>query len=78
MSYDLTYSFVHFRVLGVDNWQENRKYDMISCLNLIDRCDKPLELLQQIRDSLNPNGLVLLAVVLPFSPYVEYSKKYTL
>ncbi|CAG9855682.1 unnamed protein product [Phyllotreta striolata] len=61
-----------YEVLEIDNWHVDRKYDFISCLNLIDRCDTPLELLQQIRHSLNPNGVVLLAVVLPFSAYVEY------
>ena len=31
------------RVLGVDEWQRaGQQYDLISCLNLIDRCDKVL------------------------------------
>ncbi|KAJ8979852.1 hypothetical protein NQ317_006316 [Molorchus minor] len=58
-------------LLDVENWHLDRKYDVISCLNLIDRCDTPLELLSQIRISLQPGGRVLLAVVLPFSAYVE-------
>ncbi|XP_017773778.1 PREDICTED: methyltransferase-like protein 9 [Nicrophorus vespilloides] len=60
-----------FHLLGIDEWNVGRKYDVISCLNLLDRCDKPLELLNQVHASLKPNGMVLLAVVLPFSPYVE-------
>lgn len=44
---------------------------MISCLNLLDRCDLPLDLLEQMRSSVKPDGLVLLAVVLPFSAYLE-------
>ncbi|XP_019870274.2 protein-L-histidine N-pros-methyltransferase [Aethina tumida] len=60
-----------YQVLDLDNWYEDRKFDVISCLNLIDRCDKPLEILKQIRQSLRPDGRVLLAVVLPFSAYVE-------
>lgn len=49
---------------------------MISCLNLLDRCDEPLKILQQMHDSLKPDGFVLLAVVLPFSPYVEYGTNF--
>lgn len=62
------------RLLDVDNWYLDRKYDVISCLNLIDRCDTPLQLINQMRDSLKPDGRVLLAVVLPFSAYVESGK----
>ncbi|CAH1155318.1 unnamed protein product [Phaedon cochleariae] len=60
-----------YELLDVDNWNLNRKYDVISCLNLIDRCDTPMELLDQISKALKPDGRVLLAVVLPFSAYVE-------
>lgn len=60
-----------FQLLDIDKWSSHRKYDMISCLNLLDRCDKPIELLGDIHSALNPGGLVLLALVLPFSPYVE-------
>lgn len=60
-----------FRTLDIDTWHLDRKYDVISCLNLIDRCDTPLELMHQMRDTLAPEGRVLLAVVLPFSAYVE-------
>ncbi|XP_019766969.1 protein-L-histidine N-pros-methyltransferase isoform X1 [Dendroctonus ponderosae] len=60
-----------FSILDIDAWHRTNKYDVISCLNLIDRCDTPLDLLTQIRTALKPDGLVLLAVVLPFSPYVE-------
>jgi hypothetical protein len=47
---------------------------MISCLNLLDRCDKPLTLLKTIKKALKPNGLLLVALVLPLKPYVEYNK----
>ncbi|XP_018569742.1 methyltransferase-like protein 9 [Anoplophora glabripennis] len=60
-----------YELLDIDNWYLDRKFDVISCLNLIDRCDTPLELLNQILTSLKPDGRVLLAVVLPFSAYVE-------
>ncbi|KAJ8924886.1 hypothetical protein NQ315_001041 [Exocentrus adspersus] len=60
-----------YQLLDIDNWYLDRQYEVISCLNLIDRCDTPLQLLNQIKASLLPNGKVLLAVVLPFSAYVE-------
>lgn len=60
-----------YYLLEIDDWYINKKFDFISCLNVIDRCDTPLELLAQIRHSLSPGGKVMLAVVLPFSAYVE-------
>lgn len=63
-----------FKIVETENWFQNAsiKYDVIACLNLLDRCDQPIEILQQIRSVLEPkNGRLLLAVVIPFSPYVE-------
>lgn len=70
-----------YSVLGIDDWAaltsdsdsvNPHQYDVISCLNLLDRCERPLQLLQQIHASLRPSsGRLLLAVVLPFSSYVE-------
>lgn len=62
-----------YRVLDVETWSEEPiEYDVISCLNLLDRCDKPLTLLQEIRRKLKPKtGRLLVAVVLPLSQYVE-------
>lgn len=67
-------SFV--RLLEIDEWQKTGfQYDIISCLNLLDRCDEPLELLRDIKKALVPGtGRLILAVVLPFQPYVEISK----
>lgn len=61
------------RLLGIEEWQQaGIQYDLISCLNLLDRCDEPLELLRAIRQALVPRtGRLLLAAVLPFQPYVE-------
>ncbi|XP_023792502.1 methyltransferase-like protein 9 isoform X4 [Cyanistes caeruleus] len=62
-----------YRVLGVNEWQNTGfQYDVISCLNLLDRCDQPLTVLKDIRSVLEPTrGRVILALVLPFHPYVE-------
>jgi SAM-dependent methyltransferase len=46
-------------------------FDVIACLNVMDRCDRPLTLLKQMRDLLRPDGLVLLATPFPFHPSVE-------
>lgn len=50
------------------------KYDVISCLNLLDRCDQPISMLKKMKNSLVPNGLLVVALVLPFRPFVEYNK----
>lgn len=63
-----------FRVAEVDNWYE-RQYDMISCLNVLDRCEKPLTLLRQVKTALKPNAKAIVALVLPFKPYVETGTK---
>ncbi|XP_072523705.1 protein-L-histidine N-pros-methyltransferase isoform X1 [Salminus brasiliensis] len=63
----------NYKVLEIDEWQRTGfQYDLISCLNLLDRCDEPLELLRDIKNALVPgSGRMILAVVLPFHPYVE-------
>ena len=64
----------HCSVLNIDEWH-NHQYDVISALNLIDRCDKPMTLLRQIHQALKPGtGRLLLAVVIPYKPYVEFGK----
>lgn len=61
------------RVVDVDGWsQSDVRYDVIACLNLLDRCDRPISLLKEIRSSLKPDtGRLVLALVLPFRQYVE-------
>ncbi len=61
----------------MDEWQEEEGgFDVISALNLLDRCDAPASLLRRIRGALRPGGAarLLLAVVLPFKPYVEFGE----
>ena len=67
--------FVFFRVMDINEWQ-NSRFDFISVLNLLDRVDNPTKLLNDVRLSLNPNGTVLLAIVLPYSPWVEQGMVY--
>ncbi|EDV25508.1 uncharacterized protein TRIADDRAFT_55668 [Trichoplax adhaerens] len=48
------------------------KFDLISCLNVLDRTDRPLTLLSNIKKCLKPgNGICIIAVVVPVSCYVE-------
>ncbi|CAF2045488.1 unnamed protein product [Rotaria magnacalcarata] len=63
-----------YEVLDIDQWGDI-KFDVITCLNVLDRCEKPLSLLKNIREHTNPNhGRVIMSLVLPFKPYFEYSK----
>ncbi|XP_072275040.1 protein-L-histidine N-pros-methyltransferase isoform X1 [Pyxicephalus adspersus] len=67
-----------YRVLNIDEWQRTGfQYDVISCLNLLDRCHQPVTLLKEMRSVLEPTrGRVVLALVLPFHPYVENGGKW--
>ncbi|CAJ1010566.1 putative DREV methyltransferase/Methyltransferase domain containing protein [Leishmania naiffi] len=60
-----------FHINTAGKLQERRYFDVIACNNVLDRADTPRTLLQEIRDSLKPNGFLVLAVVLPWCPFVE-------
>lgn len=63
-----------YRVLDAWKWAQeagDTKYDVVTCLNLLDRCDTPRTLLSQIHAKLVPGGTLVVALVLPFNPYVE-------
>ena len=48
------------------------RFDCVALLNVLDRCDTPRTLMAQLRDLVLPeDGRLLLAVVLPFRPFVE-------
>ncbi|XP_043229123.1 protein-L-histidine N-pros-methyltransferase-like [Amphibalanus amphitrite] len=64
-----------YSVLDVATWHESETlYDVVTCLNVLDRCDRPLTLLRQMRRVLRPDGLLVVALVLPLSPYVEHGE----
>ena len=51
---------------------EPPKYDVVACLNLLDRCAEPISLLRRMRAVLKPDsGRIVIALVLPLSQYVE-------
>ncbi|ODN03316.1 Methyltransferase-like protein 9, partial [Orchesella cincta] len=67
-----------YTVLDVSEWSNQEvKFDVISCLNVLDRCEKPLTLINQIKSSLKPGGVAVLAFVIPFKPYVEFGQHKT-
>eukprot|EP01112_Ceratiomyxa_fruticulosa_P008296 TRINITY_DN2148_c0_g1_i1.p1 TRINITY_DN2148_c0_g1~~TRINITY_DN2148_c0_g1_i1.p1 ORF type:complete len:347 (-),score=69.35 TRINITY_DN2148_c0_g1_i1:99-1139(-) len=70
-----SYGFQAIHVLDImaDPYLSTQKFEVISCLNVLDRCSKPITLLKNMRTLLQPNGLLLLAVVFPFEPFVESS-----
>mgnify|MGYP000854723885 CR=1 FL=1 len=47
-------------------------FDIVACLNVLDRADRPRRLLEDLAALVKPGtGRVVLAVVLPFCPFVE-------
>lgn len=46
------------------------KFDAVSLLNVLDRCDSPLSLLGVARRALREGGLLIIALVLPYAPFV--------
>nr|ACO10665.1 Methyltransferase-like protein 9 precursor [Caligus rogercresseyi] len=61
-----------FKLLEVDSWDSSGPFDAISCFNLLDRASSPLSIIRSIKKALGPNGVLLLALVYPFRPYVEF------
>ncbi|XP_060868365.1 protein-L-histidine N-pros-methyltransferase isoform X2 [Metopolophium dirhodum] len=63
-----------FRLLDVDTWwTREEKFDVVSCLNLLDRCSNPAKLLEEMKKALKPNGRIVVALVLPYKPYDEFN-----
>lgn len=55
----------------LENINDVNNIHLISCLNVLDRCADPHQILSDIHRALAPNGRVLIALVLPYSHYVE-------
>ncbi|KAH7719591.1 DREV methyltransferase [Aphelenchoides avenae] len=66
-----------FTTLAVDKWvSHNRRFHLISALNLLDRHFSPKQLLAELHQTASQsNCLVLLAIVLPVKQYVEFNLK---
>jgi len=66
------YNVIHNGDLGCKELLTyNNFFDIINCLNLLDRCDKPISMLKHMYRLVKPGGLILIALVLPFEPFVE-------
>ncbi|CAH8583231.1 unnamed protein product [Schistosoma turkestanicum] len=70
-----------FTILDVDSWDKMNApevpthFDVISCLNLLDRCTAPITLLKRIHKALKPTtGVLILGIVLPLKQYVETTR----
>ncbi|KAM7542259.1 hypothetical protein Aperf_G00000015880 [Anoplocephala perfoliata] len=63
-------------VIEVESGSSTPEYDVVACLNLLDRCAEPLTLLRRMRAVLKPvSGRIVIALVLPLSQYVETTPK---
>jgi len=62
------------REANVRDLRPDGKFECVSLLNVLDRCDAPFTLLTQLRSLLAPGGTLVLAVVIPFRPFVEDGK----
>lgn len=65
-----------FRLLDVESWWTHEKFDVVSCLNLLDRCSDPVKLLDDMKNAVKPDGRIVVALVLPYRPFDEFSEYY--
>ncbi|XP_068618455.1 protein-L-histidine N-pros-methyltransferase isoform X2 [Battus philenor] len=59
-----------YTVLDAEEWWRGQ-FECVCMLNLLDRCSEPRGMLRRARSALSPQGVLLLALVLPYKPYVE-------
>lgn len=63
------------RLLDADAWwTREEKFDVVSCLNLLDRCSDPAKLLENMKTAVKPGGRIIVALVLPYRPFDEFSE----
>ncbi|KAL0872077.1 hypothetical protein ABMA27_004502 [Loxostege sticticalis] len=60
-----------YKLLDPEDWWRSQKFDCVCMLNLLDRCSRPRSMLRDARAALTPDGLLIVALVLPYKPYVE-------
>lgn len=63
---------LHYSV--IDKLEEVENIDLICCLNVLDRCADPYQILTEIHRALAPDGRAIVALVLPYTHYVETSR----
>eukprot|EP01080_Neovahlkampfia_damariscottae_P005517 gene5517-9334_t len=62
----------HFNVYENANIDKiNQNFDLITCLNVLDRCEYPLNLLKEMKKKLRNEARILIALVCPVNQKVE-------
>ncbi len=62
--------YLCFRVDVTETGVPDEPWEAISCLNVLDRCARPLTLLERLREALAPGGELILSMPLPYMPLV--------
>ena len=62
--------YLCFRVDVAESGIPDEPWDAISCLNVLDRCARPLSLLRRLAGALAPGGRLVLSMPLPYVPIV--------
>lgn len=66
--------YKNFSIVEVPEVKNLSDMDLVSCLNVLDRCSDPHQMLADIHGILSPSGRAIFALVLPYYHYVESSK----
>lgn len=66
--------YENFSLVEVPDVKSLQGVDLVSCLNVLDRCADPHQMLADIYNIMSPNGRAILALVLPYYHYVENSE----
>ena len=63
---------VHFEtgLESISRSSQDRKFDIISMLNVLDRCDKPMSMLRDAKTLLANEGKLVVALTYPHRPFV--------
>ena len=59
-----------YRVDVAEDGVPDAPWQAIACLNVLDRCARPLTLLERLREALAPDGQLVLSMPLPYAPLV--------
>jgi SAM-dependent methyltransferase len=62
--------FTCFRTDVAESGVPDPRYDLVTCLNVIDRCARPKTLLTRVAEGLSPNGRLVIATPLPLDAFV--------
>lgn len=57
--------------LGRERPVFEKRFDVVSLLNVLDRCDRPLSMIGNCARLLKPDGYFLIALPLPLRPYIR-------